>query len=195
MSPPEPDDSRKQIAEKDWLHRPGGTGGRDLRPCRAAPVRVQPEGMDHAGGAAADGEFARLGRAESMRLLASAQVGRLIFTVNALPAVRLMNFALVDGLIVLRTAADTTVARKVHDVIVAFEADDLDPVTSSGWSVLITGRAARVADPELIARYRKVPLEPWAPGERDQFVTITTEIIEGRLVRRAARAASGDLRS
>jgi hypothetical protein len=44
-------------------------------------------------------------------------VGRLIFTVNALPTVRLMNFALVDGLIVIRTADDSTVARKVHDTI------------------------------------------------------------------------------
>ncbi len=97
--------------------------------------------------------------------------------------------------VVLRTAADTTAARKVHDVIVAFEVDHLHAATSLGWSVVITGRATRVADPELIARYRKVPLEPWAPGERDQFVTITTEMIEGRRVSRAARAASGDLRS
>jgi hypothetical protein len=36
VNPPEPDDSRKQIAEKDLLDRAGGTGGRDLRPCRAA---------------------------------------------------------------------------------------------------------------------------------------------------------------
>jgi uncharacterized protein len=176
---------------------------RDLRPCRAAPLRVQPNGMGHSG-SAADGEFVRLGRAESWRLLASAQVGRLIFTVNALPALRLMNFAVVDGLVVLRTAADTTVARKVHDVIVAFEVDELDPATSSGWSVVITGRATRVADPELIARYQKVPLVPWALGERDQFMTITTEMIEGRRASRAAlstrpgpgpRAASRDVRS
>jgi len=32
-----------------------------------------------------------------MWLLASARVGRLIFTLNALPAVRLMNFALAGG--------------------------------------------------------------------------------------------------
>ncbi|HYB49168.1 MAG TPA: pyridoxamine 5'-phosphate oxidase family protein [Streptosporangiaceae bacterium] len=145
--------------------------------------------MGQAGGAAAHGEFIRLDRAESMRLLASAPVGRLIFTVNALPAVRLMNFALVDGLIVLRTAADTTAARKADDAIVAFEVDDLDAATSSGWSVVVTGRAMRVTDPELIARYQAVPLTPWAPGERDQFVAITTEMVEGRRVSRAAGSA------
>ena len=134
----------------------------------------------------AHGEFIRLDRAESLRLLAGAQVGRLIFTVNALPAVRLMNFAVAEGLIVMRTAADTTVARKLDDAIVAFEADDLDAATSSGWSVVVTGRATRVTDPELMARYQEVPLMPWAPGERDQIVTITTEVVEGRRVRRAA---------
>ena len=88
--------------------------------------------MGQAGGAGVLGEFIRLDRADSMSLLSSVRVGRLIFTVNALPAVRLMNFAVADGLIVLRTAAGSTVDRKVHDTIVAFEADDLDAVTSPG---------------------------------------------------------------
>ncbi len=127
-----------------------------------------------------------------MRLLATMPVGRLIFTVNALPAVRLMNFAVVGDLIVVRTAADTTVARRVHDVIVAFEADDLDAATSSGWSVVVTGRAARVTDPDAVARYRTVPLVPWAPGERDQYLTITTEVVEGRRVSRAAGPSTID---
>lgn len=138
--------------------------------------------MEHAS-RPGEGGFTRLDRGESLRLLASVPVGRLIFTVNALPAVRPMNFALVDGLIVLRTAASTTVARKVDGMIVAFEADELDTATSSGWSVTVTGRAALVTDPEAVGRYRTVPLAPWAGGERDQFVTITTELAEGRRVR------------
>ena len=94
------------------------------------------------------------------------QLGRLIFTSNALPAVRPMNFTLVDGLIVLRTAA-ATVARKVHDMIVAFEADHLDPAASSGWPVTVTGHAALVTDTSTIACYQAVPLMPWVPGVRD----------------------------
>ena len=159
--------------------------------------------MIQAGGAAVHGEFTRLDRGESLRLLATVPVGRLIFTVGALPAVRLMNFVLADGLIVVRTAADTTVARKVNDSVVAFEADDLDAATSSGWSVIVTGRATLVTDPGLAARCQKVPLAAWAPGERDQYVTITTELVEGRRVRRPATStgprpspedASGNLR-
>lgn len=118
-------------------------------------------------------------------MLGQVPVGRLIFTVNALPVVRPMNFALADGLVVMRTAASTTVARKIHDTIVAFEADELDLATSSGWSVTVTGRAALVADPAAIARYQAVPLVPWARGTRDQYVTISTELVEGMRVRRS----------
>ncbi len=85
--------------------------------------------MDHADVAPAAAEFARLDRAESLRLLATVPVGRLIFTVGALPVVRPMNFALAGELILLRTAPDTTVARKVDQMIVAFEADELDAAT------------------------------------------------------------------
>jgi uncharacterized protein len=77
-------------------------------------------------------------------------------------------------------------------MIVAFEADELDAAACSGWSVTVTGRAALVADPEAVTRYRKVPLVPWAPGVRDQFVTISTELVEGRRVRRSAVAAEGE---
>jgi hypothetical protein len=80
------------------------------------------------------------------------------------------------------------VARKIDDMIVAFEADDLDPAASSGWPVAVTGRAALVTDPSAIARYQAVPLAPWAPGVRDQFVTITTELVEGLRVRKSPRS-------
>jgi hypothetical protein len=128
------------------------------------------------------GKFIWLDRGESFRLLASVPVGRLIFTMNALPAVRLMNFVLIDQLILLRTAADSTLARKIHRAIAAFEADELDPATGSGWSVTVTGRATLITEPATIARYQTVPLVPWAPVTRDTFITITTELAEGRRV-------------
>jgi uncharacterized protein len=148
--------------------------------------------MDSDGHPAA-GEFSRLSREECLQLLASVPVGRLIFTANALPTARPMNFALVDGLIVLRAAAGSAVIRKAADGVVAFEADELDAAAGSGWSVVVTGRAELVTDPEAIARYRAVPLVPWAPGLRDQFVTVTTEMVEGRRVRRPALGADGGI--
>ncbi len=130
-------------------------------------------------------EFIKLDRRESLQLLASLPVGRLILTVGALATVRPMNFVLIDELIVLRTAAHTTVSRHVDRAIVAFEVDELDATTSSGWSVTVNGRATLVADPVDIARYQATPLTPWAPGEREQFVTISTELVEGRRIVRS----------
>jgi uncharacterized protein len=130
-------------------------------------------------------EFTGLDRAESVRLLAGVPVGRLTFTINALPAVRPMNFALVDALIVLRTATGTTVARTVDDMIVAFEADELDPAARPGWPVTCDRPRRTGRRPGAIARCQEVPLMPWAPGVRDQFVTITTELVESLRVRRS----------
>jgi len=131
-----------------------------------------------------------LDRGECLRLLASVPVGRLIFTMNALPTVRVVNFAVVDDLVLVRTAADTTMASKVHGAIVSFEADELDAATRSGWSVTVTGLAELVTDSAAVARYQEIPLVPWAPGVRDQFITITTEILDGlRIARQQPPAA------
>lgn len=118
-------------------------------------------------------------------------VGRIIFTLNALPAVRLTNFTVASELIVLRTAAGTTLARRLDGTIVMLEADFLDAATSSGWSVTVTGRAALVTDPATAARLNALPLVPWAPGPPDQFMTISAELVEGvRVPRRGQAEAS-----
>jgi Pyridoxamine 5'-phosphate oxidase len=70
---------------------------------------VHPWRMDGGGPVAGQSAFTRLAYRESLRLLVTVPVGRLIFTVNALPTVRPMNFAVVDDLILLRTAAGSTV--------------------------------------------------------------------------------------
>jgi hypothetical protein len=157
----------------------------DLRPWPDGPGVDDADAVGHGGYPARPGEFARLRRAECLRLLASVPVGRLIFIVNALPAVRPMNFVLVDGVVELRAAAQSTAARNIDHAIVAFEADELDAANCSGWSVVVTRRAEVVNDAEMTTRYRAVPLVPWAPGVRDQFVTITTKLVEGLRVRRA----------
>jgi hypothetical protein len=146
--------------------------------------------MGEAGRAGGPADLTRLDRAECLRLLAGVHVGRLIFTMNALPAVRPMNFALTDGLILLRTAPDSTVASKVDGQVVVFQADEFDAGTSSGWSVTVTGRAEVVTDLAAIARYLTVPLVPWAPGQRELFVTVGIELAEGLRIRRPAATES-----
>lgn len=123
-----------------------------------------------------------LDRNESLRLMATVPVGRLIFTMNALPAVRVMNFVLAGNEIVVRTAAGNTVTRKAAGAVVAFEADALDIATSTGWSVTVTGRAKLVGSVDAGSQYAQLGLVPWAPGVRDQYVTIGTDLVEGQQI-------------
>jgi hypothetical protein len=62
--------------------------------------------------------------------------------------------------------------------VVAYEADEIDPATLSGWSVLVTGTATRVVDPGALARYDSLLL-PWIGTEMRQVVRIRPEIVSG----------------
>ena len=63
---------------------------------------------------------------------------------------------------------------------VALEADELDDRLSSGWSVVVLGRAEQVEDPaELAMLFRRIG-QPWAPGSRPVLVRILPSQVTGR---------------
>jgi nitroimidazol reductase NimA-like FMN-containing flavoprotein (pyridoxamine 5'-phosphate oxidase superfamily) len=121
-----------------------------------------------------------LSRDECMRLLASVSSGRIAYTRQALPAVELVNFAVQDGDIIIRTDASSKLAAATSGAIVAFEADSVDPVGHTGWSVTAVGESRAVTDREEIIRLEKIALHPWAPGKRDHFIRIPPTILNGR---------------
>jgi nitroimidazol reductase NimA-like FMN-containing flavoprotein (pyridoxamine 5'-phosphate oxidase superfamily) len=124
--------------------------------------------------------FRELSRQECMRLLAKAPVGRIVHTRHALPAVLPVNFALDDGAVVLRTSADSELVRAIDGAVVAFEADDVDAAAHSGWSVVVTGRAAVVTDPAECARLSRTAPRSWVPAPREAFVRVESELVTGR---------------
>ena len=121
-----------------------------------------------------------LSRAECLKLLAGARIGRVGLSVGALPAVLPVNFALVGDAIVLRTAAGSKLDAALANAVVAFEADSIDPLYHTGWSVLVQGVASEVVDPAERERLRAEPLRPWADHDRDRFVRIYIDIVSGR---------------
>ena len=129
-------------------------------------------------------QLAELPKDEALRLLASVPFGRVVFTARALPAVRPVNH-LVDGnRIIIRTSLGSALSADVDGTgtVVAYEADEIDPVTRQGWSVVVVGRALPVTDGPLGARYRQ-ELQPWAAGQRDEIIAISTDMVTGyRLV-------------
>ena len=122
-----------------------------------------------------------LGRAEAMGLLASVDYGRVVFTLNALPAIRPVNHLVDDGRIIIRTRLTTTISAVVGSarsgVVVAYEADKFDPQNRAGWSVVATGRAYAVSDPGRVLRYERL-LHPWA-NHADSVLAIEPDVVTG----------------
>ena len=128
-------------------------------------------------------DVVELDRTESMRLLASVGHGRVVFTSNALPAIRPVNHLVHDGRVIVRTRLTANVSAAVRSnsdagVVVAYEADDLDPYRRLGWSVVVTGLATTVSDPDRVARYERL-LRPWVNKVMDTVITIDPEIVTG----------------
>ncbi len=122
-----------------------------------------------------------LSHAEAMRLLAGVDYGRVVFTQKALPAVRPVNHLVDEGRIIIRTrlntAISTVVASADSGVVVAYEADDFDSHSQSGWSVVATGWAHRVNDPGEVSHYERL-LRPWV-NHADTVLVIEPHIVTG----------------
>ncbi|MEW9549840.1 pyridoxamine 5'-phosphate oxidase family protein [Nonomuraea sp. NPDC050783] len=119
---------------------------------------------------------------ECLRLLAGTPIGRIVFTDRALPAVQPVAFCLDRDAIVIRTGTGSKLAAATRRAVVAFEIDDYDPASRTGWSVSVVGHARAVADPAEAARLAALPLEPWAPGGRDHFIRVSVERLSGRRI-------------
>ncbi|MFD7835017.1 pyridoxamine 5'-phosphate oxidase family protein [Streptomyces sp. NPDC059761] len=120
---------------------------------------------------------------EALQLLGTAELGRIVFTLHALPAVRPVNHVLDAGDIIVRVQDGSTLAallatQQGAGVVVAYEADDIDPGEHLGWSVVATGYATAVTDPEEIERYVHL-LEPWAAGSASGAIRIRPDLITG----------------
>ncbi|WP_055586614.1 pyridoxamine 5'-phosphate oxidase family protein [Streptacidiphilus griseoplanus] len=134
--------------------------------------------------AAARPALARLEPAECREHLEHRGVGRVAVVTPEGPAVFPVNYAMVAGAIVFRTTPGSAPAAAV-DHEVCFEVDQVDDVLSQGWSVLVVGRAERIADAESVQGPADPVLSSWAGGTRDLWVRILPTRITGRSIQAA----------
>lgn len=127
-----------------------------------------------------DRDLKELTPADSLRRLAGARLGRVVFTRHALPAIRPVNHIVSGGQIVIRSSLGTILSAEIaaSEAVVAFEADELDVERRLGWSVVVTGVARLIEDPGEAARYKDL-LHPWVAGEMEQIIRIRPEIVTG----------------
>ena len=135
----------------------------------------------------ADRVIEELSEDQCLRLISAGGIGRIAYASRFGPAVLPVNFALQDGAVVFRTAADGPLDEDLRtgitdaDYKVAFEIDSIDLATRQGWSVLVQGPAHHVTGTGQDA-VRRAGIESWAPGPRELFVRIVPSRITGRRV-------------
>jgi nitroimidazol reductase NimA-like FMN-containing flavoprotein (pyridoxamine 5'-phosphate oxidase superfamily) len=121
---------------------------------------------------------------ECRRLLGTKQVGRLAFVSNGNPDVQPVNYALDGDTVVFATGTGTKLWAATR-APVAFEVDDIDSSTRSGWSVVIHGLAQEITALDTTAvreRMEALPLSPWPGGGRTTIVRLPATSITGRRV-------------
>jgi nitroimidazol reductase NimA-like FMN-containing flavoprotein (pyridoxamine 5'-phosphate oxidase superfamily) len=125
-------------------------------------------------------ELYDLERGECLSLLARGLVGRVVFTDGALPAAQPVVYRLDDEEVVFRTRNGSKLAAAMRHAVVAFEVDEVDVRTRSGWSVLGIGEAYEIVDPVRLAELAGTEAEVWVPGHDAHTIAIPLQIVTGR---------------
>ena len=119
---------------------------------------------------------------ECLARLVEVPVGRLAFQLDGeltiLPVVHTL-----DGVDVsFRTTGDSKIQAAVDRDPVAFEVDQFDASTRTGWSVVVQGTALVVDDEADVRRLDLVARAPWVPPHPgpSTWVRVRTQSITGR---------------
>jgi nitroimidazol reductase NimA-like FMN-containing flavoprotein (pyridoxamine 5'-phosphate oxidase superfamily) len=122
-----------------------------------------------------------LDRAQCFKLMERhpACVGRIALA-GPRPVIFPVNYALDGDNVVFRTAPGTKFSAAAQNGFVAFEVDWVEPTWQTGWSVVVRGQAHVVSDPEELDRVGRLPLVPWAGGDKGHFVSIEADLVSGR---------------
>lgn len=118
--------------------------------------------------------------AECRELLASKEIGRIAVSIANKPDVYPVNYKTTGNRIVIHTIPGTKLAAAVLGTAVAFEVDDLDEVSKTGWSVVVHGHASEVEGTEAIMEAEALGIHPWSDNPKLRYLQIEIDEISGR---------------
>jgi hypothetical protein len=121
-----------------------------------------------------------LAREECLALLGTVRLGRVGLCLRALPVVLPVAFGLLGEDVVFRSGTGTKLTAAVERTVVAFEADQVDFETASGWSVCVTGTASRLHRPDDLAAVAELDIPALVRGVASHVVRIHSDIVTGR---------------
>lgn len=125
-------------------------------------------------------ELVELDEAACLRLLTKSEIGRVVFTDAALPAAQPVTYLLDGKEVVFRTGGGSKLAAATRGAVVAFQVDEIDPSTRTGWTVLGVGEAYEVLVPDRLADLATRMPHPWAPARTAHTIAVPMQRLTGR---------------
>jgi nitroimidazol reductase NimA-like FMN-containing flavoprotein (pyridoxamine 5'-phosphate oxidase superfamily) len=142
--------------------------------------------MDKLGDPPQDMVLDELPRRECLKLLQEQHIGRLAVADHGYypPHIVPVNYIVTDEDHVVFRSDDGLKFRLsiLAEHSVSFEVDSVDDAGHMAWSVVVQGRAELLTGEEADALPLGNWLEPFAPGERQQWIRIAPYAITGRTV-------------
>ena len=124
------------------------------------------------------GHLQELSREQCFELLLSRSVGRVAFTTPDGPEVLPLNYVVHEETVLFRTSPHSTLGRQLQLATAAFQVDDIDDFTESGWSVLLRGTVHPVDVDDLPPADQRP--RPWASGLRPLHLRLRPTSVTGR---------------
>lgn len=140
-----------------------------------------------------DAEMLELSRDECLDLLAGHHFGRLaVIGAGETPVIRPVNYVFdaSSQAVVFRTARGSKLHALLQAATAAFEIDEIDEQTRTGWSVIITGVAEEVTRSVDVERLARLGLEPWVPGPKPHWMQVRAWAVTGRRLTSPGGASS-----
>lgn len=115
---------------------------------------------------------------ESWERLATEELGRLVTRVGDVLDIFPVNYVVDERTVVFRTAEGSKLFELTVNDEVLFEVDQ--HTDADAWSVVVRGHARRVDTSAEVARADELPLRPWLPTLKYNYVRIEPTSVSGR---------------
>lgn len=110
--------------------------------------------------------------------LAGHELGRLVTSVGGKLDIFPVNYVVDAGSILFRTAEGSKLTELTINDQVLFEVDDF--TDERAWSVVVRGTAARLETAADVEHADSLPLAPWIPTLKYNYVRIAADALSGR---------------
>ncbi|MBN9180190.1 MAG: pyridoxamine 5'-phosphate oxidase family protein [Microbacterium sp.] len=129
-----------------------------------------------------DEDVAALEAQECWRRLAGQELGRLVTHVGEVFDIFPVNYVVDGETVLFRTAEGSKLFELTANSEVLFEVDHHTP--QDAWSVVVRGHAERLETSEEVARADALPLTPWIPTLKYNYVRVVPSSVSGRAFHR-----------